>query len=143
MTFVSETNFINALIICFILLIALKVLEAIALKERDRALMRWSCLSATSGGTALAARDSAKDGMFKDMMVNQVIGSSAASVCAHTAKRNKFLSQLQTLDLSRINKATEARRSVMSYNGKLIDIADQSYIATLKIMPRALALKVQ
>lgn len=105
--------------------------------------MRWSCLSNNSGGTALAARDSHKDGMFKDMIMNQVADSAAASVCAYTVKRNKFLAQLQALDLSRINKATEARRSVMSYNGKLIDIADQSYITTLKIMPRALTLRVR
>lgn len=119
------------------------MLEAIALKQRDRALMRWSCLSNNGGGTALASRDSHKDGMFKDMIMNQVADSAAASVCAYTVKRNKFLSQLQALDLSRISKATEARRSVMSYNGKLIDIADQSYITTLKIMPRALLLRVR
>lgn len=104
--------------------------------------MRWSCLSISSGGTALAARDSHKDGMFKDMIANQVIGSSSASACAHTAKRNKFLAQLQGMDLSRISKATETRRSVVSYNGKLIDIGDQSYINALKVMPRALTLRV-
>lgn len=105
--------------------------------------MRWSCLSNNSGGTALAQRNSITDGMFKDMIVNQVVASSEASTCAHSVKRNKFLSLLQTRDLSRISKGTEERRSVMSYSGKLIDIADQSYISTLKIMPRSLTLRVK
>ena len=135
------------------------------MKERERALARWSCLpilgskenSPISSGNAspvssgpsagerqlvhqsqVRARNLPLLGIFRDP------STKFSTNYSHTIKRNEFLTYIQNHDFSRILSTTNNKRavSVPRNSLKFIDLSWAGYIKSIKISYKALMLKV-
>lgn len=142
----------------------LQILESIALKERERALARWSSLPTFStkdaspngsGSSSPVTPASPKEkslpsqnrsrnppllGLFRDPSTKFSTNSNSA----HLTKRNEFLSYIQNYDFSRILTTMYSKRavSVPRNSVKFIDLSFGGYMKSIKISYKALMLKV-
>lgn len=140
-------------------------MEAIALKERDRALVRWSCMtnlskekdaspSASSNGSPVQgmsvaalhsiqsqARGNTRAGLFRDPSQSTATFSTNSS---HVLKRNEFLTHIQNYDFSKVSSMTDMKRaiSVPRNSIKFIDLSVAGYIKSIKVSYKTLLLKV-
>eukprot|EP01032_Pedospumella_encystans_P020059 gene20059-22797_t len=140
-----------------------QILESIALKERERALARWSSLPTFStkdaspngsGSSSPVTPASPKEkslpsqnrlrnppllGLFRDPSTKFSTNSNSA----HLTKRNEFLSYIQNYDFSRILTTMYSKRavSVPRNSVKFIDLSFGGYMKSIKISYKALMLK--
>jgi hypothetical protein len=135
-----------------------QVLEAVALKERDRALVRWSCMNSlsrdiTPGNSAKdspirglqslqsQSKSNSRFGLFRDPSATSQTFSTNSS---HLVKRNEFLTYIQEYDFSTISSMTDIKRavSVPRNSLKFINLSVPGYINSIKLSMKTLSLKV-
>jgi hypothetical protein len=120
------------------------MLEAIALKERDRALTRWSCITRMTGD---AFSQPSPKGRGPTVGAGQLFReaslSNPNSVTAHVARRNSFLEYLQHFEFVK-SPGKEGKRPVSTARQSLrtVEITGQDYMTCLRVNTRTLSLKV-
>jgi len=138
-----------------------QILEAIAVKERERALMRWGCLSRSrnssyAGTTSAASTPRNRSGCSTPThcdpaapirpagMRRDISIGNPASLGAHVSRRNAFLSHVQYFAFPQEVRALEHKRPLSVATGRqlrrFVDIPGHEYMNSFRISTRVLSL---